>query len=224
MSAIHLSQLLLDPASRAVVADVRDCHALHRRVMAAFGNAPDPSKARQYFGVLYRLEAGPGRTAMLLVQSNIVPSWSHLPAGYLLDKPQHKDVTARYATVREGMSLRFRIRANPTKKVDTKSIEGVRRHGRRVELTDHAEQLAWLRRKGSDAGFELVSAELGDAARVEPSPRIVGTNRGQRVTFAAVLFEGVLRVTDAAAFRETLAVGIGTGKAFGCGLLSIARN
>jgi CRISPR system Cascade subunit CasE len=38
-----------------------------------------------------------------------------------------------------------------------------------------------------------------------------------------VQFEGDLEVTDAAAFRAALAQGIGSGKAYGFGLLSIAR-
>jgi CRISPR system Cascade subunit CasE len=37
-----------------------------------------------------------------------------------------------------------------------------------------------------------------------------------------VVFEGRLRVTDAEAFRRALAAGIGSGKAFGFGLLSVA--
>jgi CRISPR system Cascade subunit CasE len=42
------------------------------------------------------------------------------------------------------------------------------------------------------------------------------------MTFGSVLFEGVLQVTDPDGFRETLATGIGSGKAYGFGLLSIA--
>jgi CRISPR system Cascade subunit CasE len=39
-----------------------------------------------------------------------------------------------------------------------------------------------------------------------------------------VLFSGRLEVTDAALFRDALAKGIGSGKAFGFGLLSIANS
>lgn len=44
----------------------------------------------------------------------------------------------------------------------------------------------------------------------------------QRLTFGDVLFEGRLMVTDAALFRQTLEQGIGSGKAYGFGLLSVA--
>jgi len=43
------------------------------------------------------------------------------------------------------------------------------------------------------------------------------------LTVGDVLFDGRLVVTDADRFRETLTAGIGSGKAYGFGLLSIAR-
>ena len=43
-----------------------------------------------------------------------------------------------------------------------------------------------------------------------------------KMTHLAVRFDGFLRVTDAGAFRETLTRGIGSGKAYGFGLLSVA--
>jgi hypothetical protein len=45
---------------------------------------------------------------------------------------------------------------------------------------------------------------------------------GHSTTHLAVLFEGLLRVTDKDAFLETLTHGIGPAKAFGFGLLSVA--
>ena len=40
--------------------------------------------------------------------------------------------------------------------------------------------------------------------------------------FLAVRFDGLLAVTDPALFRNTLQTGIGSAKAFGFGLLSLA--
>jgi CRISPR system Cascade subunit CasE len=50
-----------------------------------------------------------------------------------------------------------------------------------------------------------------------------GAARRERLTFGDVLFEGRLVVTDAELFRQTLSQGIGSGKAYGFGLLSVAR-
>lgn len=69
--------------------------------------------------------------------------------------------------------------------------------------------------------------ELDIPAIEEAAGTVVGWHEMQRtgkpnLTFGAVLFEGVLRVTDAAAFRAALERGIGSGKAYGFGLLSVA--
>jgi len=63
-------------------------------------------------------------------------------------------------------------------------------------------------------------------ADARPAGKVIGWRRQeggtQLLTFAAVIFEGVLRVEDSQAFREALERGIGPGKAFGFGLLSVA--
>ena len=45
----------------------------------------------------------------------------------------------------------------------------------------------------------------------------------QKLTFAGVLFDGHLEVTDASLFYETIRQGVGPGKAYGFGLLSVGR-
>lgn len=73
--------------------------------------------------------------------------------------------------------------------------------------------------------------------RVAPENKIIGwhkdrnasplqvpnNNEPLKLTFGSVLFEGVLEITDAERFQKTLQAGIGSGKAYGFGLLSIAR-
>jgi CRISPR system Cascade subunit CasE len=50
-----------------------------------------------------------------------------------------------------------------------------------------------------------------------------GRGRGTRLTFEGALFEGNLEVVDSNLFFQTLSRGIGAGKAYGFGLLSIRR-
>jgi CRISPR system Cascade subunit CasE len=228
MNAIYLSRLVLDPSVRAVAMDLADCHALHRRVMSAFKSSLDHSAARDHFEVLHRLELRGGAPPTLHVQSNQPPEWQCIPDRYLLhepDNPECKDVGPKYSCIEVGTRMRFRLRANPTRKIDTKSIDGKRRNGRRVELTGDEARLSWLARKAGDAGFELlrVTAEAGDyAARVDPAAKTFGRRGGHTLTFSAVVFEGLLRVHDVARFHAALVGGIGPAKAFGFGLLSIA--
>lgn len=233
---MYLSRLILNPRHRAVWRDLSDVHAMHRTVMSGFPNVAAEGDARGRLGVLYRLETH-ARTGepTLLVQSAIAPNWQQLPAGYLLDdgrpNPDCKEVGPIFDRLQAGMALTFRLHANPTRRLFTpRSSDGSRPRGKRVELRTEKEQLNWLARKGTQHGFSLVSvrATAGSAApvpavRTQPRGKVVGRRpAGARMTFAAVTFDGVLRITDAERFRQALTGGIGSGKSYGFGLLSIA--
>lgn len=239
---MYLSRLILNPRSRSVLRDLADCQELHRTVMSAFPQIQGLEGApREKCGVLHRLEMDRHRSRITLyVQSREEPDWSQVPPGYLLDQerlenPAYKSVMDQYRALKEGAVLFFRLRANPTRKIDTKSgPDGRRRHGRRVELRNEADQIAWLRRKGERGGFELVSVRVNPAVpdvRALPESSL-GMVRGirpksgqdrQSLTLASVLFEGHLKITDSEIFfTDSLAKGLGPGKAYGLGLLSLS--
>ena len=237
---LYLSLLALEPHARAVRRDLADCHALHRTVMSAFPDIPANAAggggdARARLGVLHRLEIHPRTGApSLLVQSAAAPEWSALlDAGYLAPgaHPAVKPVAHLYDALTAGTALRFRLRANPTRRLSTPAgPDGARPPGKRVDLRDEAAQLAWLARKGEQGGFRLLDARAhpglpnvrADPVPAPPGRRPVADRPAHRLTFGAVLFEGALAVTDPSTFRRVLAEGIGSAKAYGFGLLSIA--
>lgn len=205
--------------------------------------------AREQFGVLYRIDATP-HGLLVLVQSGVNPDWSRLPEGYLSAPAETKPVGAQYETLGTGTRLAFRLRANTVKRISSgNTSQDERWRGKRIDLRSEEEQLGWLRRKSVTAGFQLVSTHvrpgldtLADAsshergvgavaaesdARVSADARASGRRRGadrggDRLSFGGATFDGQLVVTDAEAFRRALVAGIGPGKAFGFGLLSIA--
>jgi CRISPR system Cascade subunit CasE len=126
-----------------------------------------------------------------------------------------------YGAIRPQTVLSFRLRANPSRKIDTKTgPDGQRRHGRRVELVQEDQQLSWLQRKGADGGFEVLSLRIGGVTKEKGRRR---ATPAPSITLAGVLFEGRLRVTDPQKFLDhSLAKGLGPGKAYGLGLLSLA--
>lgn len=230
---MYLSRLVLNPSDRQVRQDLADCQDLHRTLLRAFpdGAAEEGAGARARCGLLFRTEQDP-RTGevSVLAQSKIAPVWERLPAGYARSWAC-KEIAAVVASVAAGTHLRFRVRANPTRKIDTRSgPNGERRNGKRIELRGEDAQIAWLARKGSEGGFRLVSVHAHpEVMRVQAAPESKMTGwrrqdgRTNRLTFGSVLFEGELEVTDTVAFRQALEGGIGSGKAYGFGLLSIAR-
>ncbi|OAI20655.1 type I-E CRISPR-associated protein Cas6/Cse3/CasE [Methylomonas lenta] len=126
--------------------------------------------------------------------------------------------------VPNGQRLRFRLRANPIKTIKDSSKGTVEKKGKtftktvRVPLLHEEQQQAWLERK------------LQNFARLESlivKPETVTYFRkpkeGRSGKIQTVLFDGVMTVTDSAEFETQVTQGIGPAKAFGCGLLSIAR-
>lgn len=242
---LYLSRLVLNPRSRQVMSEMADPYEMHRTLMRAFPNATaEAQTAREGFGVLFRVEALRGIPAVL-VQSRFHPNWSFLSGqrDYLrmdgeMPSASWKNVMPSYHKLRCGQILRFRLRANPTKRV---AKQEDRMRGKRVELVHEEEQIAWLIRKGQErekgipGGFELLMKEIKEArgeTRLVPRVNVCseGKQKGRKwdeagrhaTTHLATLFEGLLRVTDRDAFLQTLIRGIGPGKAFGFGLLSVA--
>jgi len=239
---IYLSRLILNTRNPQVRRDLGDCHQLHRTVLRAFPQSPDGIQARKHFGLLYRAEAfaRDPLLARMLVQSAVAPDWSQLPAGYLAPlsdvrgNPAVRLVDDEYAQIQAGMQLIFRLRANPTKRISDRTAGRENKLlGKRVALLREEDQLAWLERKGQSHGFRL----LATAVQPElPDIRVTALEqtRGRRpvrgddsslpLSFGAALFEGCIEVTDRTAFLATLRAGLGSGKAFGFGLLSVAAR
>ncbi|MBB4842873.1 CRISPR system Cascade subunit CasE [Paucibacter oligotrophus] len=204
---MFLTQLRLDPRSAQARRDLADPYDMHRTLVRAF--VQDERAAPPRF--LWRLE--PGRAwdqPVLLLQSAAAGDWAYLDAlpGYLLngEAPSTKTFEPD-ALLQAGARYRFRLAANPT----------VTRLGKRHGLVGEEDQLAWLQRQAQRLGFAV------DAALVSGSDTLRGHKAGQRVSLLRVLYEGVLTVNDAPVLAQAMAAGIGPGKAFGCGLLSLAR-
>ncbi len=213
MSELYLSRLVLDPRSRRVQNEVATPYEMHRTVMAAFADGCRERGER----VLYRLDPLRGEAALvLLVQSHAEPDWGFLRGepgarGYLAEgwgeNPAVKRFRPRFSA---GQVLAFRLRANPT----------VRRAGKRLGLYRDEEQLAWLKRKGEAAGFAPLAVRVSCEDLVGGTMRRAGAEH--RLKLLSVRFDGHLRVSDPERLARAMEAGIGSGKGFGFGLLSLA--
>jgi len=228
---VKLSRLHLDLADRAVRSALGDPQRMHQLVMAAFPAVGESARAK--LGVLHRVETDDHGSCMVYVQSRETPNWGQLPEAVFdrqcADPSEVRDLDQDLSALRAGDLLAFRLLANVTRRIDTKTREdGVRRHGKRVPLHDQDARVAWLQRKATAAGFELVEGWSGqpDLRVTDHAPvhghRSDGGER-RRITFEGVTFEGLLRVNDPTAFRSLVASGVGPARAYGFGLLSFRR-
>lgn len=206
-----------------------------------FGEKPAHVGRGAGAGFLFRVDPQPGGRVVIAVQSAAEPNWGYAfqNARFLLNPlaapPQVQEFDPRFA---RGQHLRFRIRVNLSKKIKTstkgvdltRTREGTDRQGRpksqskRVALTwDEGQNRddvirEWFAAKGDQGGFQVGTfrvLQIGwDAGNRSPA--------GDRMKFRSALLGGTLTVNDAHSFRDTVLRGIGHGKAFGFGLLSVA--
>lgn len=206
---MYLSKLTLNPRSRGARHDLANLYEMHRTLLRAFSDDQGAESS-----VLYRADTE-RRTGIVtvIVQSAINPDWSFFEGfdSYLLKPPQSKGIDL---TFKEEQPLRFRLRANPSKRVSTN--EDGSRAGYIKGLYKPDEQEEWLRQKGENGGFQIHSI------LTVPEGNLEGRKNRSVITFYSVLFEGILLVKDVETFLRTVERGIGRGKRFGFGLLSVA--
>lgn len=208
---MFLSRLTLDARDRRTRRILADPYEQHQLVLLGF-----PSKANHGgCRVLFRLEpeaSGPFKT--MLVQSELEPDWEarasqQVPLAGAETKPLR-------LALRSGAQLRFRLRANPTKRDKTTS--------KRVGLVSEVDQLKWLARKGTSAGFVVDPERVLVVPEDGVHSRRPGRPQERSIVCHGVRFEGILEVVDPTTLLEAVRRGIGTGKAFGFGLLSLAPS
>lgn len=210
---MFLSKLVLNELNRNVHYDLGNAHKLHQRIMQGF---PDQEMdfPRRDWQILYRQEPSP-HSHIILVQSQQEPDWSQLPSGYLEPErlePRFKPVDLSRWQLKPHQPLQFRIKVNPVKR-EAKSRK-------LFPLYKREDHIPWFQRKAEQHGFQVKTVDS------IPVPNIVGSKgKGKgRIKIFAVLLQGQLQVIDREKFLEAVCQGIGKGRSYGCGLLSIAKS
>ena len=206
ISAIHV------PADSGFSAAATwDYYMLHRLVCTGFTDRRALEAAR----VLFRFDIE-GDHGFLFVQSKTKPDWSRLDPGLKLSVVGPKVLVLPCLEL--GVPLRFRLLAEPSRRIGAKTSTD---RGRRVHLVTEAEQRDWLARKGSESGFRIETCSISIRLWHDNKTQITLPN-GKLKPLGAVLFDGLLIVSDPDKLRQAVGNGIGPQKAYGFGLLSIA--
>ncbi|AZA12564.1 type I-E CRISPR-associated protein Cas6/Cse3/CasE [Corynebacterium choanae] len=188
---------------------------LHGAVMDAF-----PREAIAGRRVLWRVDHLSDRT-LLYVVSPVRPSFEHIQeqAGWQhAESWKIRSYQPLLDSLQVGNRYAFRLAANPTHTVTFPD-------GRKKKIghVTAKQQLQWLLDRAETIGVKFPQLEES-----VPAVRVIRRDHHQfrkqhhKVTLRTAVFEGALEVCDPDRLRQALTTGIGRGKAYGAGLLTLA--
>ncbi|MEU7754281.1 type I-E CRISPR-associated protein Cas6/Cse3/CasE [Micromonospora sp. NPDC049171] len=233
----YLSRIHLNPLRTQTQRMMRNPQVLHATVLGGLSRQPVTER------VLWRLDSPHQHQLTLLVLTQSTPSWEHLieQAGWPnADDPQAqvKNYQPLLDQIQQGRRFAFRLKANPTSstkkplkpsETQARQLKAERPRGVRVAHRRLSDQLSWLIDRLGRAGYSLPTDTVNgnEVPAVEANDRHRLTfrksgNQSAPVILESTTFEGLVQITDADSARNALLQGIGTGKAYGFGLLTLA--
>lgn len=214
---MFLTRMYVNPHRRQMVRMARDPQVMHAAVQSAFPPDSDPGRT------LWRLDEASTRTSLLILSPEI-PSLEHLQEqiGWETQRTwDSREYAPLLTRLKTGQQYAFRLTANPTHIVT--GPDGI---GRRRAHVSVRYQTEWLVKRSESIGVKFIERTGGVPESALPEVTNRQTLRFRRgsnqVTLARATYQGVLEVCDAAALREAMVNGIGRGKAYGCGLMTLA--
>lgn len=209
---MYLSRIALNEKRRDTMRALASPHLLHGAVEAGL--------PRERQRNLWRIDWLNG-VCNLLVLSVQQPDLAHIAEQFGYPPEEHPWESKNYDPLLDrlaaGQAWQFRLCANP--------VRSSREEGARGKVYAHVtqdQQRQWLLSRAESCGFRLEENAF-DVMETKWLKFQKGINKGCEVTLRTAIFEGILTITDPMLFRQTLVGGIGRAKAYGCGLLTIAR-
>ena len=213
---MYLTRMLLDMDRPDTVKAVISPNRLHGAVQSAF-----PGERKR---ILWRIDKLRGKSYLMLLSGD-KPDLSSVCAQFGVkgnSEPEWvtKDYSRLLERIADGGRWHFRLTANPVNHHSSGK-------GERGKVFAHCtidQQKEWLCKRAEANGFSL---DMGEFTVTDKQWQSFSKHNGEskmRVTILSVTFEGVLTVTNADLFKQALTCGIGRGKAYGLGMLTVVRS
>jgi len=209
---MYLSRVKINDTLRNSRSALANPQVMHALVAGCFDNTKERQRP------LWRIDTLSATTYLLLVSLE-KPDLSNLLSQLTLDDDQEaiiKEYDQFLSRIGNGDIFRFRLTANPVHSLMPKN--GKSERGKIYGQVTVEQQKSWLQKRSEKNGFELIHFDV--ASRGERNFK----RNNETVTLTVATFEGVLKVIDADALRQVLMQGLGRAKAYGCGLMTVARS
>ena len=153
---------------------------------------------------------------VLIIQSREKPNWSGVDQSYLIEgSAETKDVSGIFGAIEDGNLLRFRIMLNARHRIS----QGIGVRGKHAVAVQTPNVIDWFSKRQSQLGFTL--AREGDERVALDVMRYRSVRVKGREKMPVCLVNGTMQVVDTAAFERSVRSGVGRGRSYGCGLVSV---
>ncbi len=208
---MYLSRLELDLTRRSTMIALTAPQRFHGAIENSFAG----ERKRR----LWRLDRL-GDKLYVLILSEEKPNLDAMAAQFGTENPpETRSYESLLQRITEGSCWRFRLRANPTKSL--KDADAVSARGKVKACGAIEEQRQWLLNRAENYGF-ILKENCFDVT--EANWCCFSKKDNKKVSILSVTYEGFLEVTDAEKFKALLCDGIGRGKAYGMGLMTVMRD
>lgn len=188
-------------------------HAMHAAVLSSF--PPGVRVGRP----LWRIDTDDPLRPALYLLSEERPDLTHVEeqAGWPSSPTTHSaSCEPLFDSLRNGQTWAFRLKANPTHRAQ------IRDRSRIVAHVTVAQQIEWLAKRSEGLGIQITQAAT-PTFDVVAREMLRFRRDSATVTLGVATFEGRLVVSDREALIAAMRTGVGRAKAYGCGLMTLAR-
>ena len=211
---MYLTRISLNVKRRATMRAIATPQVLHGAIEKGFAG----ERRRNLWRIDWLDEK-----CYLLVWSEVQPDFTHIAEQFGFPEMEPLWETKDYDQLLERLSVgqiwQFRLRANPVHAVKEKGAQG---RGKLLAHVTPEQQKNWLLMRAEKLGFSI-NTNAFDVVHSEWKNFRKSQEEKREVSFRTVSFEGILTITDIDLFRGSLVDGIGRGKAYGLGMLTITK-
>lgn len=192
---MYISKILLDVSIPLVRSELANLDQLKTTLSNTVSGSP----------FLYRIDTVPldknryMQPVVLVSMNKPDPVKSGKPSGFFAAVESYE----YNIPVRNGMVYKFLLKANPSARILFFNSD----------ITEIGLQVKWLESESVSNGFQLIDCTVKNDGFISV--------RDARIKLVSAIFEGSMRVTDENKFKKMLYQGIGRGREFGLGLVSV---
>lgn len=215
---MYLTSIQLNPAKASTRFMLGSYQRVHATVMALHPSLKNDER------VLWRIDTINNKKNLVILSPTEFDITSCI-SEYGFDKSMNgTSRTVRFDKVFEKLEgkdfYRFRVAVKPVKRFTDKNNKTVER-----ALKTDKDQIEWFLEKTKGWGFltDPRSLKIASKEHLDITRKREEKSNGRNFNLSPVFFEGILQITDKEKFVESMKNGMGRGKAYGCGLLTLHK-